>query len=146
MNLKYHKELAANVLNVGVNRISLNPDKLEDVSKAITREDVRELVSDGTILIRKKKGVSRGRWRKIKIQKEKGRRKGHGSRKGTKNARVPKKKKWMQKIRAIRGELKDLRDKRKLEKGSYRKLYMQAKGGMFNSRRHLKEHIKKSKE
>lgn len=146
MNLRSQKELASNVLGVGIKRISMNPEETEDISQAITREDIRTLVGEGKIIVKPKKGISRGRWKKIETQKKKGRRKGHGSRKGTKNARVPKKKRWMQKIRAIRDELKELRDKRKLTKGSYQKLYLQAKGGLFHSRRHMREHIKKSKE
>lgn len=147
MNLRSQKELASNVLGVGIKRISLNPEESEDISQAITREDIRTLVGEGKIVVKPKKGISRGRWKKTEIQKKKGRRKGHGSRKGTKNARVPKKKRWMQKIRAIRDELKELRDKRKLPEGSsYQKLYLQAKGGLFHSRRHMREHIKKSKE
>ena len=146
MNLRQKKELASNVLDVGMNRLSMNTEKLEGVSQAITREDIRSLVSEGAIMIKPKKGNSRGRWKKIALQKKKGKRKGHGHRKGTKNARFPKKKRWMQKIRAIRDELKKLRDERKIEEGSYQKLYLQAKGNLFHSRRHLKEHIKKGKE
>ena len=39
----------------------------------------------------------------------KGRRKGHGSRKGTANARNPKKHRWMKTIRAQRKALKEMR-------------------------------------
>jgi large subunit ribosomal protein L19e len=146
MNLKNQRELASNVLDVGIGRIKVNPEKMEDVAKAITREDIRESVKGGAIIVKPKKGISRGRWRKAKEQKEKGRRKGYGTRRGTKNARFPKKKQWMQKIRAIRDELKKLRSERKIEKGSYQKIYMQAKSGAFHSRRHLNEHIKKINE
>ena len=75
MNLRQKKELASNVLDVGMNRLSMNTEKLEGVSQAITREDIRSLVSEGAIIIKPKKGNSRGRWKKIALQKKKGKRK-----------------------------------------------------------------------
>ncbi|PKP54579.1 MAG: 50S ribosomal protein L19e [Candidatus Altiarchaeales archaeon HGW-Altiarchaeales-3] len=145
MNLRNQRELASDVLKVGIYRVTMNPEKLDMVSEALTREDINKLVGNGAIIIKPKKGISRGRWRKIALQKQKGRRKGQGHRKGTKNSKVSKKEKWMNKIRAIRDELRKMKAARELEKGTYRKLYRQAKGGFFNSRRHLREHIQKNK-
>ena len=70
-----------------------------------------------------------------------GKRKGPGSRKGTANARVRDKERWMATIRPIRDELKTLRDEGKITPSVYRLYYRKAKGGMFKSRRHLKQHM-----
>ena len=102
------------------------------------------LAEQATKFIRKhqKKGVSRGRARFVDQQKAKGRRRGHGRRKGGKNARTPSKKKWMSKIRALRDELKNLRDEKKVTASQYRKYYLRSKGGLYNSRAHLLYNLK----
>ena len=48
-SLSNQKRLAAEVLGVGESRIWLDPDKVTDVANAITREDVRGLIKDGTV-------------------------------------------------------------------------------------------------
>ncbi|MEM4263113.1 MAG: 50S ribosomal protein L19e, partial [Thermoplasmata archaeon] len=88
------------------------------------------------------KGVSRGRARHAESQKAKGRRKGHGSRKGTANARRPTKKHWEQTIRALRRRLREHRDEGRITKAIYREYYRKAKGGMFRNIAHLDSHLK----
>jgi large subunit ribosomal protein L19e len=144
MNLRSQRKLASKILDVGIDRVWIDPDRVEDVSKAITREDIKALVKEGAISAQVKKGVSRGRIRKKHSQKKKGQRKGQGSRKGKKTARSPKKKNWIRKIRAIRDELKKLKAEGKIEEKEYRRLYRQVKGNVFQSRRHLREHIVKT--
>ncbi|MEM4347454.1 MAG: 50S ribosomal protein L19e [Candidatus Altiarchaeota archaeon] len=141
MNLSLQRKLAAKILKVGINRIYISPEKKEEVSKAITRDDIRALIKDGLISVRKEKGTSRVRVRKIKEQKRKGRRKGHGSRKGKKGARTPRKEIWISKVRALRDELKKLKKEGKIDRKEYRKLYRQIKGNIFKSRRHLRESL-----
>ncbi|MEM2918959.1 MAG: 50S ribosomal protein L19e [Candidatus Altiarchaeota archaeon] len=141
MNLSLQRRLAAKILKVGINRIYISPEKKEEVSKAITRDDIRALIKDGLISVRKEKGTSRVRVRKIKEQKRKGRRKGHGSRKGKKGARTPRKEIWISKVRALRDELKKLKKEGKIDRKEYRKLYRQIKGNIFKSRRHLRESL-----
>ena len=72
------------------------------------------------------------------IQRSKGRRKGHGSRKGHGGARTPKKESWMTKVRALRKELTALRDEKIIDSSQYRLYYRRAKGGVYNSRNHLR--------
>ncbi|MFB6213537.1 MAG: 50S ribosomal protein L19e, partial [Candidatus Nanohaloarchaea archaeon] len=109
-DLKSQKRMAAEVLDVGKNRVWIDPDETEKVEEAITRQDIRNLVESGTIQKKDEKGNSRGRARENRNQKVKGRRKGHGSRKGKKTARKDSKQEWMEKIRAIRKRLKEMRD------------------------------------
>ena len=96
------KRLSASILKCGENRIWINPEELEQVAGAITREDVRGLIEDGIIKRKQSKGVSRGRARKRQIKRKVGRRTGQGSRKGKTNARLAKKRKWIRKIRSQR--------------------------------------------
>jgi len=138
MNLTTQKRLAADILKVGENRVWIDPEKTNEVSKAITRENVKQLIDNRAIMAKPQKGISSYRSKKIAAQKKKGRRKGHGSTKGAKGARNPKKKKWMTTIRALRTDLKDMRENREINKTTYRKLYRMAKGGAFRSKSYMK--------
>ncbi len=79
MNLSSQKRMAAEVLDVGESRVWIDPDNLEDVEGAITKQDIRNLIDAGTIQKKEKKGVSRGRARERDTQRKKGRQSGHGS-------------------------------------------------------------------
>jgi large subunit ribosomal protein L19e len=131
------KRLAASILKCGENRIWINPDELEQVAGAITREDVRGLIEDGIIRRNQAKGVSRGRARKRNQKRRVGRRTGQGSRKGTLHARLPKKRRWIRKIRSQRKVLRELRGEKKISVSDYRRLYRKSKGGEFRSKAHL---------
>lgn len=141
MNLSVQKRIASDVLDCGYHRVWLDTERAEEISMAITREDIRKLIHRGLIKKRPEKATSRVRARKRALQRRKGRRKGYGKRKGTARARFSKKAKWMQRIRPLRRELKTMRDSRYIEKGVYRKLYRMAKGGAFRSVAHLKTYV-----
>ncbi|MFQ5976126.1 MAG: 50S ribosomal protein L19e [Candidatus Hydrothermarchaeales archaeon] len=145
MDLKTQRRLAAKILKVGQNRVWMDEDKLTEVSEAVTRDDVRRLIREGIIRARTEVGVSKYRARKRNIQKAKGRRRGHGKRKGTLGAKVTKKRRWIQTIRPVRDSLRKLRDTNKIDRSTYRKLYMMAKGGIFRSRSHLNTYVKEHK-
>ncbi len=144
VDLSKQKRIAAQVLKVGVGRVWIDPDPevTEDVTGAITRDDIRGLIEEGIIKKKQKKGVSRGRARERAMKKSLGRRKRHGSRKGAKGARRGKKRQWIIKIRALRRRLKEFRDEGHVDRTTYRKLYNKAKGGEFRSIAHLNEYIK----
>lgn len=141
-DLKNQKRLAAAVMKVGASRVRIDPDRGEEVATAVTRADVRKLVEGGVITAVQKTGVSRGRGRKLDVQKAKGRRTGPGSRKGAANARRPRKESWVMRIRALRDELSILREKGAIDVAVYRDYYVRAKGGQFRSRAHMKSHMK----
>ena len=48
-DLSAQKRLASDVLDVGKNRVWFDPDRQGDIADAITREDVRDLVTEGVI-------------------------------------------------------------------------------------------------
>ena len=130
--------IVASVLKCGVNRVWFDPSRISDIENAISREDLRALIVDGAIKARQKKGVSRGRARARIAQRSYGHRKGPGKRKGAAGARNPSKTAWVQKIRAIRKVLVELRDAGTIDRHLYRTIYRKAAGGQFRSVAHMK--------
>lgn len=142
MNLTTQKRLAASILKVGLNRVWIDPERMEEVSMAITREGVKQLINNGAIKAKPQKGISSYRSKKLAEQKKKGKRKGRGSVKGAKKARNPKKQEWMTTIRALRKDLKEMRDANEIGATTYRKLYKMAKGGAFRSKSYMKTYAR----
>ena len=141
MDLKNQKRMASEILGCGKSRVWIDPNRTEDVEDAITRADIRTAIESGTIRALPKQGVSRGRTRYKLDQRSKGRRRGPGSRKGTSGARKPTKRNWIQTIRPIRQELRQLRDDGRITRSVYRSFYMKAKGGQFKNRKNLLSHL-----
>ncbi|HWG90328.1 MAG TPA: 50S ribosomal protein L19e [Candidatus Thermoplasmatota archaeon] len=141
-DLRNQKRLAAAVLGRGESGVWLDPLKTDEIAEAVTRQDIRALIKKGVIRPVQKIGVSRARANKIAEQKEKGRRKGPGSRKGKQGARDPRKRRWIRTIRPLRALLKELRDGGKIQTIQYRRLYLQAKGGRYRSRANLLYNLK----
>lgn len=56
MNLLKKKKLIARTLGIGAERVALDSSSLEEIKQAITRQDIRELVSQGIIQIKQEKG------------------------------------------------------------------------------------------
>jgi large subunit ribosomal protein L19e len=140
-DLRNQRRMASSIMKCGIHRVWMDHDRLDEIARAVTKDDVRILVNGKAIQARPKQGISSGRTKYSKSQKEKGRRKGHGSRKGAKCARSPRKKKWIQTIRPIRAYLCELRDAGAISSSIYRRYYLKAKGGEFRNKRHLKTHL-----
>ena len=140
-DLSAQRRLAADVLDVGKNRVWFDPEEQGEIAEAITRTDVRELVDRGSIQAKDAKGNSRGRARERAKKRAYGHQKGPGSRKGKAGARQNKKEQWQDKIRAQRRKLRELRDKGELTPTEYRDLYNKARGGEFRSVRYLMNYI-----
>ena len=142
MSLGSQKRLAAEVLKVGVSRIWVDPEETDTVASAITREEIRKLIHEGSIRKVPKTGISRGRKRIRRQELLRGRHKGSGSRKGSTGLS---KRRWIVRIRSIRRRLRALRDKRLATTQTYRKLSLMAKGGAFRSAAHLDEYMETHK-
>ena len=140
-DLRNQRRMAAELLKCGVHRVWMDQDRLEEIAKAVTKDDIRILINGKAIKARQIKGISSGRKKYVAEQKEKGRRRGHGSRKGAKYARLPKKERWINTIRPIRTYLKTLREEKQIDTTTYRKYYRKAKGGEFRSKHHLQTHL-----
>ncbi|MBS3065377.1 MAG: 50S ribosomal protein L19e [DPANN group archaeon] len=142
MNLKTQKILAAKVAKVGVHKIAINPARLDDLKEAITKADISALIKSGAITIKQTKRPSRHRAVARHLQKKKGRQRGHGTRKGRKKARTPRKEQWVRKIRLLREQLHSYRDENKIERNIFVDLKQKAKGGFFRSKNHMIFYIK----
>lgn len=139
--MKTQKRIAAQALKTSPNKVTFDLERLADIKEAITKADIRVLVSEGAITKKPVIGPARAKAKKIKIQKSKGLRKGSGSRQGKKTARLPRKEAWMIKIRKQRSFIKELKEKGLVQNNTYRELYQKTKGGFFRSKRHIKIYL-----
>ncbi len=141
MSLRSQRRLAAELLKVGEGRVWIDPERTDDVEAAITREEIRRLIHEGTIQRRPNRGVSRVRARVLHEKKKKGLRRGPGRKSGSARARVSKKEAWMRRIRALRRKLRELKASRVITKSVYRRLYDMAGSGVFESTADLERYI-----
>ncbi len=141
LSLKSQRRMAAEILKVGINRIWIDPERIEDVEAAITRDDVRRLIHEKVIRRLPEKGTSRARARILHEKRKKGRRRGPGSRSGPPTARVSRKEMWIRKIRALRKRLRELKENRLISVKSYRRLYIMSSSGVFKSVADLERYI-----
>lgn len=141
-NLSNQRRLAAQILKVGQNRVWIDPERMDDVETAITREEVKKLIHEKVIKSSPEKGVSRARAKTIQGKKRKGRRKGPGSHGGSGHAKISKKEAWMSKIRSLRKRLRELKASRVITETTYSQLYRMAGSGRFESVADLERYLK----
>jgi len=137
VNLKSKKRLVSRIVGVGVNRVRFDSDHLDDVADAITRDDIRSLITANTITIKSFKGTSRGRAKTKKIQKSK-RGSTQGSKKGRKGARETKKTAYVNKVRALRYILKIAKDRKEIDNEIFKSIYRQIGGNTIRNKAHLR--------
>ena len=133
MNIAGKRRLVAKVLGVGLDRVWIDPDHLDDVMDIDTREDVRILYRRGIIKILPVEG---------QVHRVRRSKRGPGSRRGKKTSLTPRKRLWIMRVRAQRRILRRFRDSGKLSRNEYRDLYRLVKGGMFRSKAHLLDYIR----
>ena len=129
------KRLAARILKVGRKKIWFSPDNKKEIDEAITAQDLRSLI---------KKGIIKKLPEKSFLSIRRGGRKGRGRRKGAKYSRLDKKRRWIIKIRALRRELKRLKEQDLIEKEVYKDLYRKAGGGFFRDKSHLRIYLERN--
>jgi large subunit ribosomal protein L19e len=137
VNLKAKKRLASRITGVGVHRIKFDVDHLDDVADAITRENIRSLITANTIKIKSIVGTSRGRAHTKKSQKNK-RGTTQGSKQGRKGARVGTKKVYVAKVRSLRRLLKIAKDRKDLTNTEFWTLYKKVGGNTIRNKAHLR--------
>jgi len=144
VNLKAKKRLVSRVTGVGVHRVWFDSDHIEDIEDAITRDNIRSLLTANTIKIKSFRGTSRVRAKLKRIQKKK-RGAGQGSKRGTKGARIGKKQVYVKKVRSLRYLLKIAKDRKEITNKQFWSLYKKVGGNTVRNKAHLRDLIDETK-
>ena len=144
VNLRAKKLLVSRMTGVGLKRIKFDSDHLDDVADAITRDNIRSLITANTIKIKGITGTSRGRAQLKRIQKKK-RSVKQGSKKGTKGARTSKKTAYVIKVRSLRYRLKVAKDRKEITHKEFWDLYKKIRGNTVRNIAHLRSLIEEIK-
>ena len=137
VNLKAKKRLASRVTGVGVHRIKFDTDHLDDIADAITRENIRSLITANTIKIKSFTGnIQRKSTNKENSEKKRGTT--QGSKQGRKGARVGKKEVYVAKVRSLRRLLKIAKDRKDLTNPEFWTLYKKVGGNTVRNKAHLR--------
>jgi len=140
VNLRAKKRLVSRITGVGIHRVKFDTDHLDDIADAITRDNIRSLITANTIKIKPIVGTSRGRAQFKRTQKRKRGAK-QGSKAGTKKARLPRKEVHMTKVRALRYRLKVAKDRKEVTNPEFWSLYKMIQGNTVRNSAHLRSLI-----
>jgi len=133
MNLKRKKRLAARTFGVGAGRIIFRNERIEEIKEAITKQDMKDLLSSNAIMIREitgqRKAEKRNRKRSFgKIKKK---------------LRM-RKKTYMHLTRKMREFAKQLLLQGRITKEEYWEIRKKIKSRIFRSKSHMSEIIKEN--
>ena len=142
MSLKSQRRLAAKILKVGETRVWIDPERIDYVETAITREEIRKLIHEKVVKSLPEKGVSRARARVLAEKRKKGLRRGPGGKSGPARSKISKKQAWMNRIRPLRRRMRELKVTRAITVSTYRKLYDMSESGVFESKADLERYIR----
>ena len=140
VNLRAKKRLVSRIVGVGVHRVKFDNDHLDDITDAITRVNIRSLITANTIKIKRIVGTSHGRATLKKIQRKKRGTK-QGSKKGRKGARVGKKRVHITKVRALRYRLKVYKGRKEITNKEFWEFYKKVGGNTIRNVAHLRSLI-----
>lgn len=139
MTVKFAKRVAAELSRRGENAIKVNGNSLDEVGKAMTREDVRALLKSGALyVVKARRNVSMNA-KELRIRRGKGRGRGRGKRRGTYEARQGER--WQKQIRSQRMFLSRLKMTGKIDRATFKRYYMLVKGNSFPDKSSLLLHL-----
>jgi len=130
MNLKNKKSIATKALKVGRERIVFLPSRIDEIKEAITKQDIRDLKTDGAIIVKDVKG-------RKKIAKSKG-----GKGPGSVRKKVNKRK--QEYVKATRKQRKYVARKKQqgeLSREEIKEIRKKIRNRKFSSLRNLKEYV-----
>ena len=130
MILESQRRLAAEILGVGKNKVLMDKNNLEDIKKAITRYDIRELIKGGTIKVRIKPKAKKKNKEKIKRSIGK-----------TRKRIAKRKERYIHKIRKFRKYIQSLLDKKMISQDEKKKLRKMARAGEIRNMKHLQDYV-----
>jgi large subunit ribosomal protein L19e len=130
MNLKNKKQLAIRTLKIGKERIIFLESRKDEIKEAITKQDIRDLITNGAIIIKEIKG-------RRKIQKRK-RQRNSGSIKKKVNKR---KQEYVKITRKLRAYGKEMLNQEKISKEELKDIRKKIKNRYFKSQANLKNYI-----
>ncbi len=130
MNLRSKKQLAVRTLKIGKERIVFIDSRKDEIKEALRKEDIRDLVASGAIVIKEIKGR-----RKVKKRKRK---KGVGSIKKKVNKR---KQEYVIMTRKLRAFAKEIEAQGKITKDELKEIRKRIRNRDFKSKAHLKKYI-----
>ncbi len=139
MSLVYQKKMAAKLLKTGKTKIWIDPDSIDDVGIAVTKNDMRRLIAGGKVRAKPRLGISGGRSHTNRLKKQRGLRSGPGSKKGGVSIDEER---WMRKVRSQRDFTKLLRKRKIITPTVFRQLYLKVKGNAFENIPQIKNYIK----
>ncbi|MEM0074303.1 MAG: 50S ribosomal protein L19e [Candidatus Micrarchaeaceae archaeon] len=139
MTIKFAKRAAAEMLSRGESAIRIKTNALPDAEKALTRDDIRNLIKQGNIYALPKKHNLSLHGKLLRKKRAKGRKRGYGKRSGTAKARSGMS--WERKVRSQRKLLRQLRILHKLDTKAFRRFYLLVKGNSFPDKRSLLLHL-----
>ena len=130
MNLQKKRSLASRTLGVGKDRILFNLKRLNDISQAITKQDIRDLFSQGAIMVREIKG-------RTAVLTRSPRRRAGSVRKKIKNSKSS----YVIITRKLRSYIKELKNQSKISKEIYLTIRKEIRAHNFKSKAQCKERI-----
>ena len=129
MSVKLTKRIASELLGRGMNSVRLKPEAVKEAEKALTRDDVRELIKSGCVFALKAKHNISQYGVELAKKRTQGRKRGQGKRRGTLKARGQLD--YKKKIRAQRRVIASLKADKTIDNLMFKKLYLLVKGGTF---------------